>query len=47
MTARRRSTGRAEAIRGIRNVRSEYDVPAARRIAAHFSDAGLVADNLL
>jgi valyl-tRNA synthetase len=38
-----------EAIRGIRNVRSEYDVPAARRIAAHFSAgefASLVADNL-
>ncbi|HAJ35657.1 MAG TPA: valine--tRNA ligase [Chloroflexi bacterium] len=38
-----------EAIRGIRNVRSEYDVPAARRIAAHFSAgeyAPLVVDNL-
>ena len=38
-----------EAIRSIRNVRSEYDVPAARRIAAHFSAgefASLVADNL-
>ena len=38
-----------ELIRGIRNVRSEYDVPAARRIAAHFS-AGehtqLIEDNL-
>ncbi|HRA64977.1 MAG TPA: valine--tRNA ligase [Caldilinea sp.] len=38
-----------ELIRGIRNVRSEYDVPAARRIAAHFS-AGehtqLIEENL-
>jgi valyl-tRNA synthetase len=38
-----------EVIRSIRNVRSEYDVPAGRRIAAHFSageSAALVADNL-
>jgi valyl-tRNA synthetase len=38
-----------EVIRSIRNVRSEYDVPATRRITAHFS-AGeftqLVVDNL-
>jgi valyl-tRNA synthetase len=38
-----------EVIRGIRNVRSEYDVPAGRRIAASFSAnefAALVTDNL-
>ena len=38
-----------EIIRGIRNVRSEYDVPAGRRIAASFSagsHAGLLAENL-
>ena len=38
-----------EVIRSIRNVRSEYDVPPARRIAAHFSAgeyASLVANNL-
>ncbi len=38
-----------EAIRNIRNVRSEYDVPAARRIAAHFHAgefAPVVTENL-
>ncbi|MCS6826901.1 MAG: class I tRNA ligase family protein, partial [Caldilinea sp.] len=38
-----------EVIRGIRNVRTEYDVPAARRIAALFSAgeyANLIKDNL-
>ena len=38
-----------EIIRGIRNVRSEYDVPAARRIAASLSaggHTGLLAENL-